>query len=128
MNPQPGPTVLDRYYTAEYDPYSERHGAEAEDALIVAEAKRAGEFRHAPIAAGKRVLDLGCGGGWFLTICRQLGADVFGIEPSRHGYAITAKQNIPVFHGDLAAYLATHSGAQFDVITSTMWSNIYPIR
>jgi 2-polyprenyl-3-methyl-5-hydroxy-6-metoxy-1,4-benzoquinol methylase len=119
MNPQPGPHVLGRYYTAEYAPYAERHGAEADDEHIVAEARATGEFRHAPITAGKRVLDLGCGGGWFLNICRKLGADVFGIEPSQHGYDITASQNIPVFRGDLASYLASHGGTQFDVITSS---------
>ena len=118
MNPQPCAAILDRYYTAKYTAYNPHHGADADDARAIADARQSGEFRHAPISSGKRVLDLGCGGGYFLSICRQLGAEVFGIEPSAYGYDITAQQNIPVFHGDLAAYLASHGGTRFDVITA----------
>jgi 2-polyprenyl-3-methyl-5-hydroxy-6-metoxy-1,4-benzoquinol methylase len=119
MNPQPGPDVLDRYYTADYDPYTERHGADEEDAAIVAEAREKGEFRQIPIPDGKRVLDFGCGGGFFLSICRKLGADVQGIEPSVHGAAVTKGQGIPVFNGHLDAFLAAHGEQRFDVITSS---------
>lgn len=118
INPQPGPAILDRYYTESYEPYDERHGSAEEDAEILAEARRAREFRHIPLPAGKRVLDFGCGGGFFLNICRGLGAEVEGIEPSPFGAAATRRQGIPVFQGTLDQYLETNGERKFDIITS----------
>ncbi len=118
VNPQPGPHVLDRYYSVDYEPYTERHSADEADDAIIREARRSGEFRHIPIPTGKRVLDFGCGGGFFLSICQKLGADVQGIEPSVHGAAVTAGQAIPVFNGHLEDYLSAHGTERFDVITS----------
>ncbi len=64
-----------------------------------------------------RVLDVGCGGGAFLNIARDLGAVVQGVEPSAHGVESCRNQGLPVFHGDLRAFAAT-SGAKFDLITA----------
>jgi 2-polyprenyl-3-methyl-5-hydroxy-6-metoxy-1,4-benzoquinol methylase len=118
IDPQPTAEELTRYYSETYEAYDAQHGAESDDATVIAKAKASGEFRHIPLPAGKRVLDFGCGGGYFLNICRQLGAEVFGIEPSPHGAALTRKQGIPVFEGSLDEYLAKHGGERFDVITS----------
>lgn len=118
MNPQPEPDVLDAYYDAAYEPYQEDHGATQDDAAIVARAIKEGEFRHIPLPAGKKVLDFGCGGGFFLRICRNLGAEVQGIEPSPHGAAATRRQGIPVFNGTLEQFLEHHADARYDVITS----------
>jgi SAM-dependent methyltransferase len=44
--------------------------------------------------AGRRVLDVGCGGGWFLQTCLDAGAaSVCGIEPSK--YALVAQKLVP---------------------------------
>lgn len=119
INPQPSADVLNEYYSSSYRAYRPNHGSEDQDeAAIVAKAKAANEFRHIPVPAGKRVLDLGCGGGFFLNICRQLGADVQGIEPSPHGAESARRQGIPVFEGTLDQFLQEHGDQRFDVITS----------
>jgi 2-polyprenyl-3-methyl-5-hydroxy-6-metoxy-1,4-benzoquinol methylase len=118
INPQPSRDILNRYYSSSYVAYDETHGAEGDDDSIVSEAIRTGEFRHIPLPAGKRVLDFGCGGGFFLRICARLGADVQGIEPSPHGAKVTGRQGIPVFEGSLEEYLSMSDRQCFDVITS----------
>jgi 2-polyprenyl-3-methyl-5-hydroxy-6-metoxy-1,4-benzoquinol methylase len=119
MNPRPEPAVLNEYYSASYTAYRPKHGSdEQDDAAVVAKAKAANEFRHIRVPAGKRVLDLGCGGGFFLNICRQLGAEVQGIEPSPHGAEAARRQGIPVFEGTLDQFLEEHGDQRFDVITS----------
>jgi 2-polyprenyl-3-methyl-5-hydroxy-6-metoxy-1,4-benzoquinol methylase len=118
INPQPSAATLKEYYSSSYEAYDDQHGAEADDAEVIARAKAAGEFRHIPIPAGKKILDFGCGGGFFLRICRELGAQVQGIEPSPFGAEITRKQNIPVFEGSLDDFLEQNGDQRFDVITS----------
>ena len=120
INPQPSWDELSSYYSEDYDPYIKDHGAEArEDALAVALARAAGSFRHLPIPYGKRVLDVGCGAGWFLRICKQLGSQTFGIEPSSFGVKASREAGIEVFHGMVEDYLAKHgTSRQFDVITA----------
>lgn len=119
INPQPGAEVLSEYYDACYPAYTAKHGAEdRDDSATIARAKSAREFRHIPLPAGKRVLDFGCGGGFFLNICRQLGAEVQGIEPSPHGAESARRQGIPVFEGTLDQFLQQHGDRRFDVITS----------
>jgi len=118
INPQPNAETLNRYYSKSYEAYDDKHGADGDDASVVARAKASGEFRHIPLPTGKRVLDFGCGGGYFLNICRQLGATVHGIEPSPHGAQLTRGQGIPVFEGSLDQFIAKHGDQRFDVITS----------
>ncbi len=109
---------LDHYYGENYTAYNATHGAEASDRLVVNEALAKGEFRHIAIPNSKRVLDFGSGGGYFLRICRKLGADVQGIELSEHGVAITRNQGIPVFQGTIEEFAAASGDQKFDVITS----------
>jgi SAM-dependent methyltransferase len=120
MNPQPSWQELSAYYVEDYDPYLQDHGAETkQDAEAVHRALEAGSFRHLPIPAGKRVLDVGCGAGWFLRICRQLGAEVFGIEPSAFGAKRSRESGLEVFNGTVEEYLEQHgTQRKFDVITA----------
>jgi 2-polyprenyl-3-methyl-5-hydroxy-6-metoxy-1,4-benzoquinol methylase len=118
INPQPSSDELSRYYSSTYEAYDEMHGAEGDDASVIARAVDRGEFRHIPIPTGLRVLDFGCGGGYFLNICRQLGAETQGIEPNPYGAELTRKQGLSVFEGSLGDFLAEHGDARFDVITS----------
>jgi len=119
INPQPDAEVLSEYYNACYPAYTAKHGAEHDDdSATIAKARSARQFRHIPIPAGKRVLDFGCGGGFFLNICRQLGAEVQGIEPSRHGAKTARQQGLAVFEGSLEDFLDQHGDERFDVITS----------
>jgi 2-polyprenyl-3-methyl-5-hydroxy-6-metoxy-1,4-benzoquinol methylase len=120
MNPQPDWDELGGYYSEDYDPYIEGHGsAAAEDAQTLARARQTGVFRHLPIPTGKRVLDVGCGAGWFLRICKQLGAQTFGIEPSVFGARRSREAGLEVFNGMVEDYLERHGQEQqFDVITA----------
>ena len=117
MNPRPTREELSEYYDAAYDPYEADHGLLADE---VARAKESGEFRHIKIVPGMKILDVGCGGGAFLRTIRELGADVFGVEPSSFGVKTARNAGIPVFHGPLEAFAESDEfpGAVFDVITS----------
>ena len=71
-------------------------------------------------ATGK-VLDVGCGFGYFLAACREKGYLVHGVDFS--GYAVEHAQNrlkIPVTVGPLDS--AQLEGRQFDVVT--MWHSL----
>ncbi len=120
MNPQPSWDELKAYYSEDYDPYIKDHGAEVlEDARAVATARATGSFRHLPLPRGKQVLDVGCGAGWYLRICKQLGAETFGIEPSTFGAQRCREAGLDVFNGTVDAYVAQHGTLrQFDVITA----------
>lgn len=118
VNPQPSAEELNAFYDAAYEAYDERHAAEADDETVIVKAKAAGNLDGIPLPEGKRVLDLGCGGGYFLNLCRQLGAMVQGIEPSPHGATIARGQGIPVFEGTLDDFISEHGTERFDIITS----------
>jgi 2-polyprenyl-3-methyl-5-hydroxy-6-metoxy-1,4-benzoquinol methylase len=120
MNPQPSWHELSSYYVEDYDPYLQDHGAEtARDKEAVSIALESGTFRHLPVPAGKRVLDVGCGAGWFLRICKQLGAETFGIEPSAFGAKRSRDDGLEVFNGTVQDYLEQYGPQRkFDVITA----------
>ena len=120
MNPQPSWDELSPYYSENYDPYTRDKGAEAaEDARAVAQARATGTYRHLPLPIGKKVLDVGCGAGGYLRVCRQLGAEVFGTEPSSFGAQRCRDAGIEVFEGMVDDYLAQHgTQRRFDVITA----------
>lgn len=120
MSPQPEWNDLASYYSASYEAYDTDHGNNSvSDAITVESARQQGEFRHLALPiSGKSLLDVGCGGGYFLRIARQLGAVVQGVEPSTAGSRQTSRQDIPVFHGMLDDFVASVSGRQFDIITA----------
>jgi 2-polyprenyl-3-methyl-5-hydroxy-6-metoxy-1,4-benzoquinol methylase len=99
MNPQPTWDELSVYYSSDYSPYEPMHGSDADDAASAAHARSAGKLRHILLPTGLRVLDVGCGGGYFLRVARLLGADVEGIEPSPHGVEQARKSGLQVFNG-----------------------------
>jgi 2-polyprenyl-3-methyl-5-hydroxy-6-metoxy-1,4-benzoquinol methylase len=119
MNPQPDWSELEHYYSSFYAPYNPKHGSQDEDEGEIAKAKQTGKFRHIDIPAGKRLLDVGCGGGRFLRIAKKLGALEQGVEPSSYAAEVARKQGLNVFNGTLESYGEQASpGAQFDVITA----------
>jgi SAM-dependent methyltransferase len=66
--------------------------------------------------AGSRILDFGCGDGWYLEWCREAGLEVVGFEPgSPHAQAMTARLQVPVLSD--AEELKTRYAGSFDVIT-----------
>jgi SAM-dependent methyltransferase len=119
MNPQPSWEELQFYYDNSYDAYDPMSGSQATDEREVAEAQRTGVFRHIPVPAGKRILDVGCGGGWFLRISKKLGATEQGVEPNAYAAAQAQSQGLRVFHGTLESYFEKIPlGTQFDIITA----------
>jgi 2-polyprenyl-3-methyl-5-hydroxy-6-metoxy-1,4-benzoquinol methylase len=122
MNPQPDWSDLQPYYSESYDAYDPNHGSSSDsEQETISLAQRQGEWRHVQLPIeGKRVLDVGCGGGYFLRIARQLGAITQGVEPSDAGSALTRQQGLAVFQGMLTDYLASNTCTQdFDIITSS---------
>jgi SAM-dependent methyltransferase len=65
-------------------------------------------------AKGRRLIDIGCGGGSFLAAARDLGYEVTGMEPSSQGRANVERQGIDV-HASLAPLL--EGKRRFDVVT-----------
>jgi len=118
MNPQPSWVELTPYYHDSYEPYETSHGATADDDRVIAEARKTGQFRHITIKPGDRILDVGCGGGYFLRIANALGAVAEGVEP--HGKAVerAREQGLTVFHGALEDFATTFPEKRFDVITA----------
>ncbi|MEX0643790.1 MAG: methyltransferase domain-containing protein [Parvularculaceae bacterium] len=118
INPQPDWRELSSYYDAAYEAYEPEHGLQSLEAEIE-RARKTGEFRHIPLRPGLRVLDVGCGGGAFLSVARAVGAEVYGVEPSAAGVASARAAGLPVFHGELHQFLqSAESARRFDVITS----------
>lgn len=115
LNPRPTWRELEAYYSAHYAAYSPSHGAQASDEDVIAKARWDGHFRHIPIPEGKRLLDVGCGGGYFLRICSKLGAKVQGVEPSKIAAEQARHQGFPVFNGMLDDFA---SAERFDIITA----------
>lgn len=64
----------------------------------------------------RRVLDVGCGNGAFLTIAREMGWDVLGIDPDPIGIALCAAKGVPAIQSTLDAIITDYE-AQFDAIT-----------
>src|SRR5262245_51265165 len=119
MNPQPSWEELQPYYNNAYDPYDPMSGSQADDDWEVEQANRTGQIRHIPVPEGKRLLDVGCGAGWFLRISKKLGAIEQGVEPNEYAAHLALEQGLNVFHGTLesfAAQIATQT--QFDIITA----------
>lgn len=119
MNPQPSWDDLEFYYNNAYEAYDPMHGSGANDEQEIERAKLTGSFRHIPLPSGMRLLDVGCGGGYFLRITAKLGAIAEGVEPSRYAAEVAWKQGLRVFHGTLESYAdEAPSGTQFDIITA----------
>ena len=120
INPQPSWQELQFYYNSEYVAYDPMHGSTGSDDQEVEKAKRTGIIRFIPVPTGLRLLDVGCGGGWFLRICQKLGTNAQGVEPSKLAAEMVQKQGLQVFNGTLEEY-AEHvpSDTKFDVITAS---------
>ncbi|NJK42698.1 MAG: class I SAM-dependent methyltransferase, partial [Aquincola sp.] len=105
------------YYDAHYEPYENEHGVDG-FAQTLGRARASGELRHVPIRPGLRLLDVGCGGGVFLRMARDLGASCVGVEPSEHGARVAAAAGLDVFHGTLTQFIERRPQSRFDLITS----------
>jgi 2-polyprenyl-3-methyl-5-hydroxy-6-metoxy-1,4-benzoquinol methylase len=73
---------------------------------------------------GKKVCDIGAGEGYFLDLVRQMGASIFGIEPSTPNCKLMKDQSMECFEGTIEEYMEDakkhgHSKAKYvpDVVT-----------
>ncbi len=74
----------------------------------------------APLA-GKRVLDVGCGNGFWASRLKALGADVIGVDPSAQGIEIARKHHPEIRFEQIAAHesICQELGVPpFDAVTS----------
>jgi len=114
VNPRPTWDELSDYYPSGWQCYN-TYVSNEED--VVKEAKELNEYRHIPIPVGKRLLDVGCGGGSFLQVFKKLGVEVAGIEPSSSAAAAARECGIDVFTGTVEEYIAKNgTDEKFDVI------------
>lgn len=70
----------------------------------------------------RRVLDLGCGAGYFLHVCRRLGHEVIGLDvPGDPMYsALTRWLDVPVIAGSVEAFTPLPVVGSWDVVTAHM--------
>ncbi|MBL7864396.1 MAG: class I SAM-dependent methyltransferase [Cyclobacteriaceae bacterium] len=61
-----------------------------------------------------RLLDIGCGSGWFMYEMREKGWEVMGVEPSHAGAETGRKANLDIHEGDLLS--TSYSSDYFDYI------------
>lgn len=71
------------------------------------------------LVAGRRLLDVGCAGGYFLDSARQRGWDTVGLELSAHAAARARHLNLEIHEGSI---LAPPALAPFDAVT--LWDTI----
>lgn len=75
------------------------------------------ETKDPKFSAPGRMLDIGCGNGWFIFKMRKKGWDVKGVEPSKAGAEAGRKMaNLDIHHGDLLS--ANYPSGHFDYIRS----------
>ncbi|WP_425398138.1 methyltransferase domain-containing protein [Aeoliella sp.] len=119
VNPRPDWSELAPYYSDAYAPYSKTHSASSIDSesTVLAEARQSGALRHAPVTQGTRLLDIGCGGGYFMRLATKLGALVEGIEPNEFAAQQARSDGTAVFTGTLQDYVKQSNGKRFDVVT-----------
>ena len=113
LNPQPADTDLEAFYPQEYFSQEEdKFRASLPRFMILDKTKEISRFKD----RGK-LLDVGCGQGWFLQKMQNLGWEVRGIDLSARACELTSekigKEN--VFKGDL--FSVNLPQGYFDVIT-----------
>lgn len=122
LDPRPTPEELaalykDAYFTGHYDA-GLQPGTETMRKRLSQERHRIRFFQ--PLKKTGRVLDIGCGRGYFLLACREQGYDVQGYDISEEGAAyVRDVLGIPVQTGNLAEVFGE---ATFDVVT--MWHSL----
>jgi SAM-dependent methyltransferase len=117
--PRPGPAELAVYYRERfYETHSPPDWADKEEAeqpyWEIEYADRLAAFQEVRGSQAGRLLDVGCGAGWFLAHAAQRGWDVVGIEASRSMWE-RASRLAPVVLGTFPEVDLTESGP-FDAV------------
>ncbi|HEY1684799.1 MAG TPA: class I SAM-dependent methyltransferase [Tepidisphaeraceae bacterium] len=111
---------MESYYTRSYGAYRPEHGT-SRGGLdeFINQARRTGSIRHIDSPTGKKLLDVGAGGGMFLNAARELGAEVTGVEPDAESASRCRDAGITVFNGTLESNIdQVRTRSPFDIITA----------
>lgn len=112
LNPRPLTTKVEEFYREDYDEaYGEVEASSDRDPVFESVARRLAQYRQPP----GRLLDVGCGDGAFLSLCRSAGWTCYGLELSKKAAARAARRRLTVLSPDSLE----RSGERepFDVIT-----------
>jgi SAM-dependent methyltransferase len=120
--PLPDPQVLAREYAENYyadeKPNFIAHAGEDQDWFALAQTDRLDSFERLLGAGRRRLLDIGCGPGFFLKTAIARGWDAHGIEPSRQAAAHAQTLGAKVTRGLFDAQSAQALG-RFDAVNLT---------
>jgi SAM-dependent methyltransferase len=115
--PLPDPAALEREYRETYyaqeKPTFLSHAGEDQAWAELAQTDRLEIFEQC--SAGRRLLDIGCGPGFFLKTASERGWQVKGIEPSRQAAAHARSLGVEVMEGFFNAETAPALG-RFDAV------------
>lgn len=112
LYPRPTREVVEGYFREDYDgDYGEVEASDDRLPVFQSVLEHLSRYRQPPGS----VLDIGCGDGEFLTLCRQAGWDCSGIELSQQAAARAAKQGFTMLSPQ--ALERGERGRQFDVVT-----------
>lgn len=119
ITPLPDPAELIRFYSEEFYTTAKTDylaNAQADrDWLLSTYNDRFDIFEHLLPAQHRRILDIGCGPGFFLSAGKERGWDVLGIEPSPQAAEFARSHGVHVIEGFFDAPNATAIGTQ-DVV------------
>ena len=119
LNPRPSVATIGRYYQADYKPYGAPDEGTAGWPSRLRErllGPRRDSFTRLPFHGERRLLDFGCGGGWYARRMQQRGWHVTGMDFSSHAAAnVERRFGIPVHVGTLPHPAVTPGS--FDAVT-----------
>jgi SAM-dependent methyltransferase len=117
--PLPDPVELDEVYREEYytleKPNFLAYAEEDQEWAELAQTDRLAIFERLLPRERRRLLDIGCGPGWFLKTAKERGWQVRGIEPSRQAAAHARSLGIEMVEGFFSARSAPALGT-FDAV------------
>jgi SAM-dependent methyltransferase len=117
--PLPDPAELDGVYREEYytleKPNFIAYAQEDQEWAELAQTDRLAIFERLLPRERRRLLDIGCGPGWFLKTAKERGWQVRGIEPSRQAAAHARSLGIEMVEGFFSARSAPALG-NFDTV------------
>jgi len=117
--PLPDPTALEQayreaYYTVE-KPTFLSHAGEDQEWAALAQRDRLESFERLLPAARRRILDIGCGPGFFLKTAKERGWTVRGLEPSRQAAEHARGLGLDIVEDFFSARTAAQLG-HYDVV------------